>query len=116
MAMTGGSVSVDDSGNVTSSGMAAALFTALSTWQLAQVPAATLAQKCTLADGESGTVQTNMLQLMAGQCSALGAAIVSYIQTNAGATISTSLGALQTSNYYGDPTTPPASEVTIPIA
>ena len=117
MAMVGGSVSVADNGTVTSSGMAGALFSALQSVRIAQATAAgaNMSTTVTLQDGGQGTVQTNMLQYLAADCNAMGPAIVAYIQANAVASISTSLGGLQTSAASGSATTAPATAHTIPI-
>jgi hypothetical protein len=114
MAMTVGSVTVDDDGTVTGSGMALAIFNAMAALA-ADLPPSVLAQVVVLSSGAKGTVETRNKQGITAFATALATGIVGYVQSNAVVTIGTETGALQTSTNNGDATDPPAVAVTLPV-
>ena len=125
MAMIGGSAVVADNGSETLTGLAGAMYTANKAYLLAQLPTSgpplfdvgsTTPVQMTLKSGAQGSVETNMLQNLAAQTNAIYPALVTYIQANATAVVSTSLGGLQTSAASGSATTAPATQHTIPIS
>ncbi len=73
--MSVGSVTVDDDGTVTGSGMALAIFNAFAVLN-ADLPPATLAQVVTLAAGAEGTVETRNKQGIVTFATALAQGIV----------------------------------------
>lgn len=106
MAMVGGSVSVDNSGTATGSGLALAMYNA----ELGTMTSDPNWTSYPLA----ARVQT--LKGIAARWTALAPALVSYLQSNATAHVtSQSLGAVPSSTTHGTPIDAPASPVDVPI-
>jgi hypothetical protein len=110
MSMTAGSATVTFSGatlSASGSGMALTLANAI---------ISALDSNRPLGLYEVGdTTQDILARLIQQLSNGLAAGVVSYIQANAAAVISTSLGGLQTSAASGSPTTAPSTQHTIPI-
>lgn len=106
MAMVGGSVSVDSSGTATGSGLALAMYNA---------EAGTMTSD-TNWSSYSLAARVQALRGIAARWTAIAPALVTYLQANAVAHVtSQSLGAVPSSTAHGTPIDAPAAPVDIPI-